>query len=278
MTGYLVYDVFTDRPFGGNPLAIIPDARDLSAARMQLIAREFNFSETVFLTPPDNPDHAARVRIFTPAEEVPFAGHPTIGTAVMLAEAGLGPEMVLELGIGPIKAHAEEGRASFITETPLTRLAAPETALVAEALGIAPGAITARPVMASVGLAFCFTPVANRDVLASCTPDIAAFRRGAEAHPEGLGFAQYVYAEEDDVIHARMFAPLSGVVEDPATGSAAAGLAALLAEIRDEPVSLTIHQGENMGRPSVIEAAATPGGAITVSGRAVRIMEGELLR
>lgn len=277
MTGYLVYDVFTERPFGGNPLAIVPDARELPESALQAIAREFNLSETVFLYPPENPDHTARLRIFTPAEEVPFAGHPTVGTAVMLAEAGFGPEMVLELGIGALEITAAEGRASFTTRTPLKRLAAPETAMVAEALGISPGQIVARPVMATLGLGFCLTPVATRAVLAACTPDPAAFRRGAEAHPEGMGFAQYVYVEDGATIHARMFAPLSGVPEDPATGSAAATLAALLAEIRDAEVALTIHQGDDMGRPSRIEARATAAGAVTVSGRAVRVMQGEIV-
>ena len=277
MTGYLVYDVFTARRFGGNPLAIVPDARDVAETELQDIAAEFNLSETVFLYPPDSPDHTARLRIFTPKAEIPFAGHPTIGTAVMLAEAGFGPDMVLELGVGPIRAVAETGRASFTTQAPLSRLAAPETALVAEALGIAPGAITARPVMASLGLGFTFTPVATRAVLAACTPDIAAFQRGATAHPEGFDFAQFVYVEDDAVIHARMFAPLSGVTEDPATGSAAATLAALMAEIRGHDARLTIHQGEDMGRPSLIEATAIPGGPVTVSGQALRVMQGDLV-
>lgn len=278
MTGYLVYDVFTDRRYGGNQLAIIPDARDLPEVELQAIAREFGFSETVFLTPPDDPANSARVRIFTPTMEVPFAGHPTIGTAVMLADAGLGPQMTLELGIGPLKARAADGHASFTTTEALKRLAAPETALVAEALGIPPGAITARPVMASLGLGFTFTPVASREVLAACVPDTAAFRRGAEAHPEGLDFAQYVYVEEDGVIHARMFAPLDDILEDPATGSAAATLGALMAEIADADVSLTIHQGEDMGRASVIGVEAARNGAVTVSGAAVLVMQGELVR
>ena len=278
MTGYLVYDVFTDRPYGGNQLAIVPDARELPEAALQAIAAEFNFSETVFLYPPDDPAHSARLRIFAPGMELPFAGHPTIGTAVMLADAGLGPEMTLELGIGPLEARAEGGRASFTTNAPLKRLAAPETTLVAEALGIAPGAIAARPVMATLGLAFTFTPVVSREVLAACAPDSGVFRRGAEAHPEGLGFAQYVYVEAGDVIHARMFAPLENVPEDPATGSAAATLGALLAEIHDRDVSLTIHQGDDMGRPSLIGVEARRSGSVTVSGQAVLVMQGELVR
>jgi len=277
MAHYLVYDVFTDRPYGGNPLAILPDARDIPEAELQAIAREFNFSETVFLYPPDNPAHTAKARIFTPTIEVPFAGHPTIGTAVMLAEAGLGPEMVLELAIGPIRASAGEGRARFTTETPLKRLAAPETALVAEALGISAGEIAAQPVMATLGLGFTFTPLLNRDVLAACVPDTAAFRRGAEAHPEGMDFAQFAYVEDGDVIHARMFAPLDNIPEDPATGSAAATLAALLAEIRGHDVALTIHQGDDMGRPSRIDVQ-TEGPRVTVAGQAVRVMEGTLVR
>lgn len=278
MTGFLVYDVFTARPYGGNQLAILPDARGIPETELHDIAREFNFSETVFVYPPDDPAHTAKLRIFTPAEELPFAGHPTVGTAVMLADAGLGPEMVLELGIGPIEARAADGQAQFIIHDPLKRLAAPEAALVAESLGISPGEITARPVMASLGIGFVLTPVATRKVLASCTPDIAAFRRGADAHPEGLGFAQYVYVEDEGIIHARMFAPLSGVVEDPATGSAAATLGALLAEVHDADVTRTIRQGEDMGRPSVIEVAAARDGGVTVSGAARLVMRGELIR
>ncbi|GKY87539.1 PhzF family phenazine biosynthesis protein [Sinisalibacter aestuarii] len=278
MTGYLVYDVFTDRRYGGNQLAILPDARDLPEAELQLIAQEFNFSETVFLYPPDKPGHDARIRIFTPTMELPFAGHPTIGTAVMLGDAGLGPDLVLELGIGPLNARVEGSRASFTTGMALKRLAAPETALVADALGIAAGEIAARPVMATLGLGFTFTPLVSRAALAACSPDIAAFRRGAEAHPEGMDFAQYAYVEDGNTIHARMFAPLDNIPEDPATGSAAATLAALLAEMRGAPVALTIRQGEDMGRPSLIEASATPGGPVTVSGEAVPVTRGELLR
>lgn len=278
MTDYLVYDVFTERPFGGNQLAIVPDARNLPEAALGPIAREFNFSETVFLYPPVNNAHTGRLRIFTPGGEVPFAGHPMIGTAVMLADAGLGPEMVLELGVGPVAARAAKGRGQFTTEVPLERLARPEPGLVARALGIAPEQIKTAPVMASLGLAFTFTEISGRDCLAALAPDIAAFREGAARYPAGLDFAQFVWVDGGDKIHARMFAPLDNVPEDPGTGSAAATLAALLAEECGRPVSLTVHQGEDMGRPSVIGVEAARSGAVTISGAAVLVMQGELVR
>lgn len=275
MTDFLVYDVFTDRPFGGNQLAVFPDARGLAEAGLQRIAREFNFSETTFVYPPEDPAHTARVRIFTPTMEVPFAGHPTIGTAVALADLGHGPDMVLELGVGPISAHAASGRARFTTEVPLERLATPEPALVARALGIAPRQIVSPPVMATLGLAFTFTELDSRATLAALTPDVAAFREGAAAYPAALDFAQYAWVETGGEIHARMFAPLDNTPEDPATGSAAATLAALLAEARGR-FSGTVRQGDDMGRPSVIQVSAEPG-HVTVTGHAVRTMEGRLV-
>ena len=274
-TDYLVYDVFTDRRFGGNQLAVFPDATGLAEADLQKIAREFNFSETTFVYPPTDPAHTARVRIFTPTTEVPFAGHPTIGTAVALAELGRGPEMVLELGVGPLAARAADGQATFTTEVPLARLALPDPGLVARALGVAEARIVSRPVMASLGLAFTFTEVDSRDTLATLRPDLAAFREGAEAYPQGFDFAQYIWVEEEGALHARMFAPLDDIPEDPATGSAAATLAALLAEARGSFVG-TIRQGEDMGRPSRIDVEAVPG-RVTVSGQAVRVMQGRLL-
>ena len=276
MTDYLVYDVFTERRFGGNQLAVVPDPRGLAEAELQPIAREFNFSETVFLFPPADPAHTARVRIFTPTTELPFAGHPTIGAAVALADLGRGPDMVLELGVGPLAARAAQGRGEFATEVPLARLALPDPALVARALGIAPGQIRGAPVMASLGVAFTFTEIDSRATLSALTPDIGAFRDGAAAHPSGLDFAQYAWVEAEGAIHARMFAPLAGIVEDPATGSAAATLAALLAEARGRFAG-RIHQGEDMGRPSVIDVEAAPG-RVAISGHAVRVMAGKLLR
>ncbi len=126
MTDFLILDVFTDAPFTGNPLAVIPDATGLSEDSLQRIAREFNFSESTFVYPPEDPAHTARVRIFAPATELPFAGHPTIGTAIALAAAGHGPDMVLELGVGPIPVSVRDGKAQFTTPVPLFRGVRPE--------------------------------------------------------------------------------------------------------------------------------------------------------
>ncbi|EAQ13669.1 trans-2,3-dihydro-3-hydroxyanthranilate isomerase [Maritimibacter alkaliphilus HTCC2654] len=275
MTDYLVYDVFTDRPFGGNPLAIIPNAAELPEERLQRIAREFNFSETVFLYPPEG-EGVAKVRIFTPMSEVPFAGHPVIGTVVMLGEAGLGPDFVLELGVGPMAVHVEDGHASFQNRVPLEHVATPDKALVARALGTPEATILGEPVMAGVGLPFTFTELVDRAALSDLVPDTSAFREGATRYPSGLDFAQCAYTRVDGRVHMRMFAPLDNVPEDPATGSAAAALGALLCREAGGPVSLTIHQGEDMGRPSVIGVEAEPG-RVTVSGRAIRVMEGKLV-
>ncbi|SFK59224.1 PhzF family phenazine biosynthesis protein [Shimia haliotis] len=279
MTAYSVYDVFSDKPFGGNQLAVIPDATNLSEHDLQRIAREFNFSETTFVYPPKGNQNTARVRIFTPTMEVPFAGHPIIGTAVALADAGHGPDMTLELGIGPIATQAENGRASFVTSAPLQRLHEPDISLVSRALGATIDAIsTAKhpPVMASLGLAFTITELNDRDALRALTTDVSAFREGNAAYPSGLDFAQFAYVRTGSHIDARMFAPLDNIPEDPATGSACATLAALLAEIEGRDLSLTIMQGEDMGRPSEI-IATSKGTAVTIAGKAVLTMRGELV-
>ncbi|MFP4328322.1 MAG: PhzF family phenazine biosynthesis protein [Paracoccaceae bacterium] len=279
MARYLVYDVFTDSPFGGNQLAVFPDASSLAEDRLQDIAREFNFSETTFVLPPRDPAHTALVRIFTPTMEVPFAGHPIIGTACALADAGLGPEMVLELGVGPLPCHAAAGRARFTTSAPLEILDHPDPALVAAALGLDPAQLCRErhaPAMASIGLPFTLTELAGPEALAACQPDIAAFRRGAGSHPGGLDFAQYAYIRDGDRIEARMFAPLDMIPEDAATGSAAATLGAYLCALEGRALELTIRQGVAMGRPSQIAVSAREG-AVTVAGAAVRVMEGRLL-
>ncbi len=282
MTGFVVYDVFTDAAFGGNPLAVIPDASALPEADLQKVAREFNFSETTFVFPAENPAHTARVRIFTPTMEVPFAGHPTIGTAIALRDAGQTGDMVLELGIGPVPCHFDHDGAAFTVSEPLQRLAMPEPDLVAASLGLPVTAIDLSlhaPVQASLGLPFVITALKSTADLDACAPSISDMRRGVALYPGGTDFAQFAYVRDGNQIAARMFAPLDNIPEDPATGSAAATLAALLTECLGEPQRLMITQGVAMGRPSVI-TAATQGTApvnVTISGQAVRTMEGTLV-
>lgn len=273
MTDYVVLDVFTEVPFGGNPLAVIPDASGLPEAALQKVAREFNFSESTFVFPPTDADHTARVRIFTPASELPFAGHPTIGTAVALARQGLGPDMVFELGVGPINVHATGGSARFTTRHPLSRVEGLDPALVAACAGLGASEIAVPPVVASVGLPFVLAEIENVEALAAATPDVGAFRRAQEAN--GFPGSLYLYVRDGAQIRARMFAPPHGILEDPATGSAASALAAHLAEAQGGTAQFSISQGVEMGRPSLIEVAVEDG-AITVSGRAVEVMRGTL--
>lgn len=278
LTDYLVLDVFSDTAFGGNPLAVIPDAGALPEAALQKIAREFNFSETVFIYPPKDPAHTARLRIFTPTMEIPFAGHPTVGAAVALAQRGHGPDMVLELGVGPLAAHATPRQASFTTDVPLEVLAHPPAPLVARALGLPEAAIcrqTHAPVLATLGLPFTLTELHSRAALAACTPETAAFREGAARFQGALDFAQFAYVRSGQNLHARMFAPLDNIPEDPATGSACATLGAYLAALSAKPLTLTIWQGEDMGRPSKITVKAQDTG-VTLTGAAVKTTQGQL--
>jgi trans-2,3-dihydro-3-hydroxyanthranilate isomerase len=278
VTDYLVYDVFTETPFGGNPLAVIPDATGLEDGLLPRIAREFNFSETTFVYPPEDPAHTARVRIFTPTQEVPFAGHPTIGTAVALHALGRPGRMVLELGVGPIACSVTGGRARFVTTRPLERLHAPEPATVAACLGLSEGDIRTEahgPVMASLGLPFVFVEVADAATLARCAPDVAAFRRAEALHPAPFDFAVAAYVRDGRSVRMRMFAPLDNIPEDPATGSAAAALGALLRDLEGAALTLDVAQGVEMGRPSRIGVEAGPEG-VAISGSACRVMEGRL--
>lgn len=276
---YVVYDVFTATRFGGNPLAVFPDATGLAEADLQAIAREFNFSETTFVYPPLNPAHTARVRIFTPTTEVLFAGHPTIGTAIALHRLGGPDQMVLELGVGPIACEIGAEGAAFTTPVPLQIIAHPPVDLVARALGLPVGAIVTAshpPVQASLGLAFVLVELTNRAALSAARPVMEAVREGAARFPAGLDFAIFCYCREGGKVDARMFAPLDNVPEDPATGSASATLAALLAQLPGGPQELAIAQGDDMGRPSRISARVGAGG-VTIAGQAVQTMAGRLL-
>ncbi|WP_102108752.1 PhzF family phenazine biosynthesis protein [Oceaniglobus roseus] len=283
MTDYRVYDVFTSEAFGGNPLAVITDARGLAEDQLQRIAREFNFSETTFVFPPEDPAHTARVRIFTPTTEIPFAGHPLIGTATALHDLGRGSELVLEVGVGPIPCAIEEGEARFTTSRPLVVDAHPDLADVAACGGLLAGQIrTDRhlPVQAGLGLPFVLAELTDADALAAISPDAEAFRRGAAAYPAELHFAVLYYVRDGAAVKARMFAPLDNIIEDPATGSAAAALGAYLTQLEGQSLTLLIDQGVEMGRPSRIrvDTEVVDGlcRSVRISGRAVKVMEGRL--
>ncbi len=291
-------DVFTDTRFGGNPLAVIPDATGLDTAQMQAIAAEFNLSETTFVLPPRDPAHTAHVRIFTPRAELPFAGHPNVGTAFALARAGTchgraiaGDRLAFEeiAGLVPLDLGRENGAvvsARLAAPRPLALGDTLDPATVAAMVGLEPADIvTARhpPVIASCGNDFLYVELASRAALAR-----AAVRtdRLAEHLPmvRAVGVHLYVPVEEDGLaIQSRMFAPLHGVPEDPATGSANVTLIGLLAHVRPErdlDLSLVIGQGFDMGRPSRLEASAEKKeGRVLVTrigGRCVPVLSGTI--
>ena len=291
---FVTVDVFTETRFGGNPLAVLPDARGLTDQQMQAIAREFNLSETTFVLPPDNPMHHARVRIFTPATELPFAGHPNVGTGYVLATRDEAPpeHYTFEEAAGLVRVHVLRGAdgavsgARVAAPVPLALGAGVPVGVVAACAGLAEADIRTAahaPIVASVGTEFVIAEVTDRSALSRASPDIGAFRAAAAAVPGmQLRFALHLYAREGDHIRARMFAPLGGVLEDPATGSANAALAALLTHLdpgQDINRHFHIEQGVEMGRPSVILGGGRKtGGKVTatVAGGCVPVMRGTL--
>ena len=281
MVHYVVYDVFTDKAFGGNQLAVFPQAQSLPQNQLQNIAAEFNFSEVTFVYPPENPAHTAKVRIFTPTSEVNFAGHPVIGTIIALANLGYETPMVLELGVGPLACTLKKDMAAFKTTVPLQKIAYPAPELVTKAIGLPEDAVnqtTHAPIQASLGLPFTLIELGSRNLLAACQPKTDIFQEAAAKYPAGLDFAIFAYIREGDKITSRMFAPLDNITEDPATGSASATLAALLTEILEVPQTLSFSQGDDMGRPSRIMATTTHKPAsVTISGKAVQTMAGRLI-
>lgn len=282
MTDYLVYDVFTEESFGGNPLAVIPDSSALSEDQLLPIAKEFGFSETTFVYPPESAMHDAQVRIFTPSRELAFAGHPTVGTAIALSDLGrAGQAMVLELGVGPIPVVVTNGRARFTTRVPLAVAPAPDAAALAACVGLPEDAIRTdqhKPEEASLGTEFVLVELRDAAALDAASPVIDAFREAAGPGADRL--ALYFYVRDGERIDARMFQPLGGILEDPATGSAAAALAAYLGRLDGVSQSYDIHQGVKMGRPGRIKATATVEDGepveVAIAGHAVRVMEGRL--
>lgn len=276
---FAVWDVFTDRPFSGNPLAIVETAGRLATAQMQTIARQFNLSETIFLMPPHDPAHTARARIFFPTAEIPFAGHPTIGAALFLAGRRGLDEVVLEEEAGPVPVTIRDGEAQLTAPVlPRPHGGPVSTALCAEALGLSETLIGPhRPGAFAGGPAFLYIPVTDRDALRRARPIEPAWSALMTAADVD---SAWLY---DPDLNARMFSPGAGIPEDPATGSAAAILAAQLLAHGALPDGTTRHailQGEDMGRPSRIgfEADVTDSRirAVRISGRAVPVAEGRI--
>ncbi len=284
-------DVFTDQKFAGNPLAVIMDARGLSLDQMQTITSEFNLSETTFVLPPESPENTARVRIFTPRYEMPFAGHPTVGTAIAIARArGLEGEISLELNTGVFRvnvtASAEGGFAEFLNPNlPEENGAPPPLEKLAAALSIRPDAIdngAHRPRRCGAGVDYIYVRAAM-DAVKAAKVNTAAWEAMGIENTVGV----YLYAKggeaPDAAFHARMFDPEAGILEDPATGSAAAGFPAQIIrsqKIPDGEHRWVIEQGYEMGRPSRIIATVTvkSGAVISVriGGDAVFMQKGQL--
>jgi trans-2,3-dihydro-3-hydroxyanthranilate isomerase len=289
---FVTLDVFTDRQFGGNPLAVFTDARGLTDAQMQSLAREFNYSESTFVLPPADPAHTARVRIFTPTSEMPFAGHPTVGTGFVLAQMGRGDgdALTLEVPAGLVEVTITRdgaGAASggvIAAPRPLTFGDELPVEVVAACAGLEPGDVILsghRPIEASVGVTFCFAEVSD-EALTRAAPDLAAFRAALGGQAElAERRSLHLYARDGQSVRTRMFAPLAGIAEDPATGSANATLAALLLSLGDaESEAFTITQGVEMGRPSLLHAAArrTPDGIrASVGGGCMTMFRGQAI-
>ena len=292
---YYICDVFTETRFGGNQLAVLPQADGLSPQQMQQIAREFNFSETTFVFPA-KAGHTRHVRIFTPVRELPFAGHPNVGTAFVLTSIGEFGEvksqaMVIfeeEAGLVSIAIAATGGKVTSCELTAPQSLSlgkALPVDLVASAISVEANEIvteTHAPQIASVGLPFIITEVQDRAVLERARINMSGFEAlaGQNVMPD-VYF--YTRSGDDFDIHARMFAPLSGVPEDPATGSANCALAGLLAHSDERPdgdFTWRIAQGVEMGRPSTLIARAQKRNGVVettrIGGPSVMVSEGVL--
>lgn len=294
---YETVDVFTTTRFGGNPLAVIPDGQGLSTEEMLAIAREFNYSETTFVLPPKDPANTAQVRIFTPVMEIPFAGHPNVGTAFVLAQhaaaRGERPERFrFEEGAGLVEiALSDGGQAAELTAPqPFARGQEIDPADIAACLSLDAAEVVTRhhpPMEGSVGLPFIFAELASLEMLGRTKTNVAAFEAAHERYGiESLRFSIYAYVrlgEGPERLQGRMFAPLTGVAEDPATGSASGALGGLLASLDPRAaaeIKVSIAQGVEMGRPSRIEVTAVRRGGqvveVRVAGRSVPVMAGTI--
>lgn len=297
---FVTYDVFTSEKLTGNPLAIVMDADGLSDEEMQRIAREFNLSETVFVSKPSNPVHSAKVRIFTPASELPFAGHPTLGTAIHLARQRVTGDtppktmlVVLEEKIGIVRAAVtlEKSGADYaIFDVPKLPELVPSSIdkdAIGNALGLSKSEIgfeNHKPVMFSAGVPFTFVPIPNLEIMEAVSVNPGVW---TDAFGEGHHNNAYLYTRETlqhtRSFRARMFAPGLGMSEDPATGAAAGAFAGVIHHFDDLVEgghTFVIEQGYEMGRPSqlTLEVDIENGDidVVRIGGGAVQISSGEL--
>ena len=281
---FVTVDVFTEKRFGGNPLAVLPDARGLSDADMQALASEFNLSETTFVLPPADPNNTARVRIFNRRAEMPFAGHPNVGTGWVLAQQGRAKagKLRFEELAGLVEIEVGE-TITIAAPQPLSLGPEMPVELVAACVGLQSSDVLTKahkPVSASVGNSFVIAEVTG-EALTRATPDIGRFREAAKTYtamgPNRLPL--YLYAHDGARIRTRMFSPLSGTVEDAATGSAATPLAALLLSLtKATDARYELVQGVEMGRPSRLLCSAhraADGIRAKVGGSCVPVLEGE---
>lgn len=284
-------DVFTERRFGGNPLAVFTDARGLTDDVMQAVAAEVNLSETTFILPPQDAQNTARVRIFNRTAEMAFAGHPSVGTGCVLARMRpeLGNDLRLEVPAGIVPVTVERDAAgvpvgaTITAPQPLSTGGTIEAEVVAACLQIeTPDVLlsTHLPIVASMGNPYVIAEVASA-ALAKCSPDIQKFRDALAARPElGDRFSMHVYSWDGEAIRARMYAPLAGTWEDPATGSANAPLAALLLSLGSENSrKFHIRQGVEMGRPSellVVAERIGPDIFAHLTGKCVPVFHGHI--
>ncbi|OAP37847.1 PhzF family phenazine biosynthesis protein [Sinorhizobium glycinis] len=298
---FVTVDVFTTERFAGNQLAVIPDARGLSDGEMQAIAAEFGYSEVTFVLPPDDPANTARVRIFTPTAEVPFAGHPNVGTAFVLGRQkeifGRTPGNKLRFeekaGLVDVTLLSENGiptGARIVAPRPLAVGPVIDAATIAASASLQPGDLSERshrPVRVSVGLAFAVAELNDVETLSKARPNVSAFHEANARYPLAEdSFSLFLYARAPAhpwQIQARMFAPLDNVIEDPATGSASAALGAHLVSLlpqADAEIEMTIEQGVEMRRRSLITVAVSKkDGAVrevSVSGHCVTAMRGSI--
>jgi trans-2,3-dihydro-3-hydroxyanthranilate isomerase len=300
---YVTVDVFTSERFSGNQLAVIPDARGLTSAQMQDIAAEFRYSEVTFVLPPQDPVNTAQVRIFTPTMEIPFAGHPNVGTAFVLGRQreifgkAAGDVLRFEEKAGIVEAelkrdtHGQVIGAAISAPEPLSLGPQIDVETIAHCASIEAKQIvltTHAPMIASVGLPFAIAELADLATLGKACPNTAAFAEAGRRYAPGDDqFALFVYVRQPDnpwALRARMFAPLDNVIEDPATGSASGALGALLTSLLPESgahIEITIEQGVEMGRRSVIGVTAEKSEgqvrSIRIAGQCAAVMTGTIL-